>query len=153
MVRRWLIRAVFMLPILLCVGGWGWSARHGSVINYRQGERYLIGSSLWGSLDVSTGGGMTATADMPEGWQCGELRYAHTHFFWPNDRPDSTFLGFRIGNNGGMSSGAFFEVRVPHWSLIVVFSLVLFFVWRKTRPNPHPQSAFPVELDAPGRHA
>ena len=39
MIWRWVVRGVFILPILLCVGGWGWSYAGGSpVVGYGREE-------------------------------------------------------------------------------------------------------------------
>ena len=59
----------------------------------------------------------------------------HTDFLW--------FSFSRVGYDE-------FELAVPYWFLILIFSAVLFFVWRKTRPKLNPKMAFPVEVKSQG---
>ena len=46
--RRWIIRGLFMLPILLCAGGWVWSITHVAFLGYFPDE-HMVG------LDVGDG--------------------------------------------------------------------------------------------------
>ena len=58
-----------------------------------------------------------------------------------HDRGGVLTLGF------GMVDTEFYSsVTIPYWFLILLNSVVLFFVWRKTRPAHNPKTAFPVDL-------
>ena len=142
--RRGLIRGLFLLPLLLCVGGWAWSVTHGSTITYCQGDHFGGCESSWGLITVYLGRG----TGMPRGWVCQD-NPAPAPNFWPRDTPDShAFIGFGLGRML-YEPGTVYWLSMPYWFLIVVFSAVLFFVWRKTRPKINPQMAFPVELGRP----
>ena len=133
MKRRWLIRSIFMLPILLCIVGWCWSAGHGGWIGYYHGAEFVGCETFWGVVRLGTSG-------PGPGCCCGVDSAPEICFLLPND--PQTFLGF----------GYFFisperHVYVPYWFLILAFSAILFFVWRKTRTKPQ-GGAFPVEVAA-----
>jgi hypothetical protein len=142
MLRRWLIRALFILPILLCVVGWVWSGTHFSWTKYSHEGSYVACTASRGVICVKFDGRGTSN-----GWACGvDSRDAH---FWPVDYPDSrSYLGFRFACFDEMARYDYL-FAVPFWFLIIVSSAVLFFVWRKTRPKINPKTAFPVEVVTP----
>ena len=152
MKRRWFIRIVFMLPILLCLAGWGWSGTHHGVIAYRHNGRNVVGcDSFSGIVIVNYGWYGEARYN---GWYY-EVNSTATAHFWPKDAPHFQYVlgfGFRqleVTKVGDGTVTYIYDLAVPFWFFIVVFSAVLFFVWRKTRPKINPKSAFPVELDKP----
>jgi len=60
---------------------------------------------------------------------------------------DGSFLGFFCIHSG--RDGAAAErwiAAIPFWFPILIFSVVLFLVWRKTRPKIKAGGAFPVEV-------
>ena len=136
-----------MLPILLCMAGWLWSvSQDGSILYFNHG-RSVRCDSLWGVIGIRW-----STNNLTSyGWEKDVIpEEAH---FWPGRNPDSqSFLGldfryFQFGTgHSQFGTGDLYVLDVPYWLLIVVFSTVLFFVWRKTRPKPNPKTAFPVEV-------
>jgi hypothetical protein len=154
MPRRWLIRGLFVLPILLCVSAWVWSMLHQTYSSYHHGGHEISCTMEGGFLDcyvLFQGQGPRA----PDGWYCltrsMDLRVVDPHFFpvrggqtTPECTSSPRFLGF--GYEHGTTSNEYRSVFVPYWFLIVVFSAALFVVCRKTRPKINPKMAFPVEV-------
>ncbi len=154
MTRRWLIRICFMLPILLCVGGWVWGfARYDYVIRFHDNNYFVEVGSGTGAICIRQGGDMRADASHPEAWLCGERESDPR--FWPTQAPTDVldFSGFHawglsIGKAHERWRGVVYILMVPDWLLLIVFSAALLFVWRRTRPR-QPGRAFPVELAKP----
>src|ERR1035437_4189762 len=123
MKRRWIIRIIFILPILLCVVGWVWSGTHFSRIEYGVYGHWWIACDLrYGVVDV-----MVARSGVDGGgWYCVTRPYPNARFW-----PVNSIFGFGY-------YGPSHKVVMPIWFLIFLFSLVLFFVWRKTRPKINP---------------
>src|ERR1035437_8125782 len=143
MVRRWIIRIVFMMPILLCVGGWGWSGMYHSSASYSHDGHWVGCGSGWGVVTVSLG----RWSGTPDGWECDDAYKQDDFILEPPDTPDSHyFLGFRRLNHGLETPAYWYDFTVPYWFLIAMFSAVLFLVWRKTRPKIYRGGAFPVEM-------
>ena len=145
MFRRWFIRSCFSLPILLSIVGWGWSVGQSATVRYYHAGYVVACTTNWGV--VRLWGGAT---DPRETWWPGPLsKVVYTpplaHFLIPND--SHYFLGF-----GYLSRSDYHFASIPYWFLIIVFSLALFFVWRKTR-MPNPATAFPVEVKASGKES
>jgi hypothetical protein len=137
MLRRWLIRAVFMLPILLCVGGWGFSVQHGGWVSYAHSSRLVDFGTAWGTIDVT----IALFPGEPDGldWLAHPMDSFH---FWPyvDQAYHPVFgFGFRRLVDTNPPNSDFYTLYVPYWFLIVVFSLILSFVWRKTRPRINPK--------------
>jgi hypothetical protein len=98
-------------------------------------------------------------------WRCGYDRHSFRVVdadFWrwsisSGDLSPAGYTGFSlVGFQYKFESMHKYDLRgprygqwmaaVPFWFLIVVFSAVLFVVWRKTRPKIDPKTAFPVEV-------
>ena len=146
MFRRWLIRSLFMLPILLCMAGWVWGATHFTYLTYHNDGRWIAFSPSYGAIMVDGVGGKRASG-MFCGWR-GENIPISAHFWGQtkSENPDYTaFLGFRFSLRDAYGgSGPHFSI--PYWFLIVAFSIILLLAWRKTRPALNPKSAFPVDI-------
>ena len=142
MLRRWIIRSFFMVPILLCLGTWGWSRSHGMWIEYCHHDRYVASVSQWGTVEVQWG----TSYGLAEGWACQISPEAIAHF-WPVHSYTGSFLGFAYLREGTMPH-TLHLLQAPYWFLIIVFSAILYVVWRKTRPRGTGR-AFPVTLTAP----
>ena len=140
MKRRWLIRTIFMLPILLCIVGWGWSTTQEGWITYNCADHRVICYTSWGTVGVETSSNHTWT--MRDGWQCEVMALDKIRLL-----PTNGFLGFDYCYGESRSEIYRNYIEVSYWFLIVVFSLALLYVWRKTRPKPNPATAFPVETD------
>ena len=140
--RRWIIRAVFMLPILLCVGGWVSSSYRFSCIRYSNGG-HTVQIRSWGrcvELDIGRDSGL------PNGFACRVISLSYGDIWiWPDQGPKMhSFLGFSFGS-AGLAPVQLYELYVPYWFLIAISSAVLFLVWRNTRSRGSLR-AFPVEV-------
>ena len=131
MKRRWIIRSIFMVPLLLCIVGWGWSANHGGRIAYCYGNKAITYGTEWGCFEI---GYMLRSPS--DGWHCGASELA------PHFLPPHSILGFVSSSYAVMD---WHVMLLPYWFLILVFSSVLFFVWCKTQTKPK-GGAFPVEV-------
>ena len=141
MSRRWLIRYVFMLPLLLCVVGWAWSGTHVGWVRCIRGGHWLECYTASGAIFVDTGWGNPAA----NGWLCG-IRVTPAVSFWPGSKlPFASFLGFSL-NYGAWEGQHYFRCGVPYWILISLFALALFFFWRNPKQKK-PGGAFPVEVN------
>lgn len=161
MLRRWIIRSFFLMPILLCAGGWAWSGGHRTAsITYRLRSYFaecgtgpgivFIGNGRYSALTAHRegkgGGGSVFFTGSADGWEYRDYPQTPARFWPPNDLGVPLVLGVCFYSE---KSHLLF---VSYWSLIFVFSVPLLIVWRKTRPNPHPKTAFPIELAAPTQH-
>jgi len=143
MVKRWLIRSVFMLPIVVCVVGWAWSGWYGGWIAF--GHRgYAAGCSQDnGTARMTVSGGPHAI----EGWIIHFYRLSPSPQFWPlTSSSTHCYLGFSVIHEAAPDWST--SMSVPYWSLLLVFGGLLFLVWRMTRPKNDPRTAFPVEVKA-----
>jgi len=154
--RRWIIRGLFVLPILLCVAGWWWSVWHSGYLAILarvprpDGGTRIAPSTAWG-----TGWGLlswdhTRLHGTYAGWRFQavpiEMQIVPPGFTsFEHTDSSCSFLGFCYYN---IRNGWAMGVDVPYWFLIVVFSAILLLVWRWTRPSK-PVGAFPVEVVNP----
>ncbi len=132
-----------MVPILLCLGAWGWSRSHRTGIEYGHHDRFAGCVSVWGTVDVQWG---TTYRPLPDGLWCYASPEPISHF-WPVDSMFDSILGFAYSHTSTRLD-TYYLLGVPWWFLILVFSAILYLVWRKTRPR-RTGRAFPVELTAP----
>jgi len=130
-----------VVPVLLCAFGWWWSGTHISrSVYFHQGRS--VTCLLWhGHIDLifardyqswSSGWGFSSSTEAAQ--------------FWPGayDRPR---YGFGVQHRG---RDHYYDTSlvVPFWFLNVVFSAILFVVWRKTGAKVRAAAAFPVEVAA-----
>ena len=148
MFRRWFIRICFMLPILVCVGGWGWSSTHVTGVAYGNGHAGVAFGTGAGTLRIVWIGGLATP-----GWRLIN-EPLNPPEFWPakSASDDPQFLGFYYRYFKQSPDLHFYFFFVPYWALIVVCGGVFAWVWRKTG-KPKPGRAFPVELAAKGKEA
>ena len=131
-----------MVPILLCLGTWGWSRSHDMWIKYCHHERFVACRLLSGNVDVGWGT-LSGEADGWE-WETWPGIYAR---FWPF-HPRVNYFGGFVYFHESITTNTLHLLQAPWWFLILVFSAILYVVWRKTRPRGTGR-AFPVELTAP----
>jgi len=146
--QRTIIRGLFMLPISLCIVGWGWSFRHNGAIWFsRYRGPYLICYTEDGYIGLKYGG-RDGPGGYPfsggSGFDCEVTTDGGFPNFWPGYGPNRV-LGFSFLKD--MPSQI--KATVPYWFLILIFSGVLWIVWRKTRPKPK-GGAFPVVVEKGG---
>ena len=134
MKKRWILRGMFIALLALCLGAWGVSYWRDCKITYFSDQIY--------SCSIETGRLSIQRFDIG-------VRFNHTlswHSFPPSssDGYDTSvhtifhFLGFAVFRMpAGMS------VTIPFWFLTLLATLLLWLVWRKTRPKLK-GGAFPV---------
>lgn len=142
MLKRWIIRCLFMLPVLLLAGGWLWSGTHHGNIAYVHDGRAVVCDSRQGVLDAVLGRGLL----LRNGWD-GGVDPLDPARYWPQSRPHS-WLGFGVEHVRSPRWDGYF-VSVPYWFLLPASAGACFLVWRKTRPNMNPANAFPVDVVNP----
>src|ERR1035437_7518200 len=100
MVRRWIIRIIFMLPILLCMAGWGWSGTHSLWIRYSHDGRGVECESRWGVVVVLVRWHLLP----PDGWRYEDFTHGPARFWPVDDMASHAFLGFDFGHFGFLDS-------------------------------------------------
>ena len=142
-----------MVPILLCMGGWVWSGTHKGEIDYARNGCFIQGGTESGVVWVGSGGERGGTG-IPDGWifaavpNASRLPIGPPAHFWPlGPAQIPSFLGFGWvrAAPASFSVGGVAYVGVPYWLLILVFTGLLFIVWRKTSRKMI-RRAFPVQL-------
>ena len=142
--RRWIIRSLFILPVLLCLAGRAWSGLYFGRVEYCHDSRFVLCEIMTGTVVVEWG----SRSGSPNGWDNAVRQEA---IFWDTDNPDyPTFLGFSFSHVEfrGAIVGNGYMLAVPFWFLILASSAVavLFVSWRMARPKGTPGGAFPVEV-------
>jgi len=157
--KRWIIRSLFMLPILFCVVGWTWS------YDYRLSITYVY---LYGRAEPREARYEVLFADSAL-FLCAESQRTGTQgcygagWYFENtlnpveDRsiwhPEAAnWSGFGYWHDTDIFESISWRRDsgcVPFWFLTVFSTILLFFVWRKTRPKINPANAFPVEIINP----
>jgi len=131
MKRRSIICRLFMLPILLCMFGWVCSGEHRMYAGASYKSYYICGGFVWGQVFIGY------VHNPPyRGVFFGNEVNSETRFW-----PQKSTLGFDY-----LESRNFRDIGVPFWFLILIFSGVLWFVWRRSAPK-RKGGAFPVVLD------
>ncbi len=132
---------MFMLPILLCIVGWGSSIPlHSSVMHTHAGY-YIFCDTIWGIVNI--GWGTNPTVHDPDGWMAVSDPAESTVFL----NLDHGVLGFGYGQHSTIHDGRSFRwamLSIPYWFLLMLAVLGEVLVWRKTRPKANPATAFPV---------
>ena len=144
MPRRWIIRATFLLPILLCLAGWLWSSTHEMGVAYGYEDRNVYLWTRAGALNFQLTVGVSASGWL---WLNEPLNSPE---FWPSKTASyaTSFLGFSyLWSDWSQRPYARF-FAVPYWFLLVVSGGVFACVWRKTRRKPDSKTAFPIEVAA-----
>lgn len=140
MVRRWLIRSFFIALCVVCVGAWvgSYFAQVGvAKVGRDHDRRFLLGSGSFIFIDI------IHPAYSPSAWRWD---YAPPRRNLGPDNPNEhSFVGFVYLPLSAVGFGLdAWAVGVPMWCPTLVCALVLWLVWRKTRPK-YAGRAFPVE--------
>jgi hypothetical protein len=135
MLRRWIIRALFSLPDLVCMAGWFWSTSHSFYAYRRHGHSSINFGTEWGAIFFNFS---HDNLPEPDGWTCGAALLKRS---WQLPQPVDChyFLGFSFGWFPTFRGG-----NVPYWFLILAFAALFCFAWRKTAARPNP-TGFPIE--------
>lgn len=143
MFRRRLIRTLFLLPILLCLAGWCWSYAHVDEIRY-----FSPGGDVW--IATSARGMVRCKVawrfNGGYGWDVRDtiVDRPERSLLW---RHGGAFYGFEYTDQRPTFDAQ--RVALPYWFALLLSSALFLLIYRQTRPNPHPKTAFPIELDAP----
>ena len=152
MLKRWIIRGLFMLPILLCVYAWAVSTRHTfSITCWQENSTRTCGlceGMVYLERDYDVGLPEVRWSFDVDGRGAGYFVRGNLSRISP-----SCFLGFarahmRVHFEASESFDAMNMVSAPLWFFLLCFSALLFLVWRKTRPKIDPRTAFPVVMKA-----
>ena len=140
MFRRWFIRLLVLLPIVLCIIGWGWSSTHTGWIRYSYGTNTF--NANWIGCGTRKGfiffqNGIDSPVRFRAGWHCGAESDKATESSFV---PSTGFYGF--DHSVSLHTQFLF---LPYWFLVLIFSGLLWLIWRRTRPKPK-GGAFPVEV-------
>jgi len=159
MLQRWLIRSVFLLPILLCVVAWTWSARHDTGLGYGGASSFTFLHTRSGAVYL----GRISSNDPswlrpPTGWRWATPGWPQAWVFCVvGPRNSWSCLGFACQHDPvreKLGNGTFLwhvtVLAVPYWSLLLLAGFLLLFIWRKTRPRKT-YGAFPVVLAGEGK--
>ena len=125
MVKRWVIRGVFMLPILLCACGWVESSGHYDAVFWVRGR---------GCVFISDEGIVSLVyvrAELPfEGWCWQHTDVSTEQRLLPED--PAQYGGFGYGHEGS-STTEMCWVSIHYYFPLFLFSVLLVDVWGKTR--------------------
>jgi len=138
MLRRWLIRSLFLLALAFVVGAWVTSYFGGIVAITSFGGRFWAVGAVQG-LGITAEG---SSSSVVSGF----------HFGGTADGLVPTILGFGWGEESDPFSTdpPYLESVFPLWLLTVVLAGLNWFVWRKTRAKYNGRG-FPVERSEPSQ--
>jgi hypothetical protein len=148
MIRRWIIRCSFLLPLLLCAGAWMASYHYLVSVGFVRPRTSLGLDVLQGKVIFSS----TDAFGRTQGWNTGAIAISAEDEFPTEPLGRQAFWGFFASDNAAVagSSGSvgthWAFVGIPFWFPTTIFALALIIVWRKTRPKINPVSTFPVKI-------
>jgi len=141
--KRRIIRAIFIGLLTICVVAWIGSYWRGFFVVRQSDKQYSLtiecGRVLTGCWNLSASP-LVWNADFydPKGWSDWDAHMGNR------------FLGFTFNGPSPVYDSTF-SITIPLWFISLVAALLLWYVWRKTRPTIPPEKAFPVQdLPAPG---
>ena len=146
MLRRWLIRSLFLLPLVCVVGLW--------VTSYFGGIG-VVGTRWRHEMEIVARHGITAINEAPfDGWRPFEFTFDRKATAQTWDLGPTSFGIYRGGFISNSGKGGY-TPYYPGWLIIVLplwFPTLLlvalnWFVWRKTKAKPKDR-AFPIEPTA-----
>jgi hypothetical protein len=138
---RWIIRGVFIALPALCLIGWAWSAGYRGYVRFAVGGRLIGFEAESGVMIVGFG---TARGYPSE----YEIIRSNTIRLWPSN---VRYRKFRWGFGFTHMLQPDVDLRViafPHWAVLLISSILLWMVWRKTRDRRN-AARFPVEVQQP----
>lgn len=120
MKKRWLIRSIFIGLLTLCIVAWVGSYWRGVTMEHNGNERviFALGDGRIGILQFMPIG--------REGW--GFFSVLPRDFSWTNWDEIATYHGRHFGSG--------WWVKIPLWLPTLLSALLLWFIWRRTRPKP-----------------
>ena len=138
MIRRWLIRALALALLTLCVVAWVGSYWRDVLVYFYWKNTIVIDVDInWGRVRGTlepTGG---SVPHAPWGWDT--IRASNWHV--RDSFVDYKCLGFAWTYK---SQFGYTQAMVPLWFPTLLAASLLWFVWRKTPAKPETQRGFPV---------
>jgi hypothetical protein len=139
MFRRWLIRGLVLALLALCVVALVGSYRHPCAIG-RHGIHELWLHIRYGSIVFNEYVEPLAGSIR---WECVDVYADHQSERMDYLSREYHFAGFAYEGRNAVT-GPFLLICIPLWFPTLLCTLLLWFVWRKTRAKPA-GGAFPVE--------
>ena len=140
MTRRWIIRSIFTLPLLLCLAGWGWSVDHDAWFGGRSTTHYIFVGTYGGRIFINAGRDSSAPAHF------FAESLPRPREFWPTyGKIHPHLLGFDTYHDSTPSMD-YRVLGMAYWALLILAGVLMFFAWRQTRLT---RKAFQVEVVAP----
>ena len=151
MIKCWIIRSFFIGVLLVCVVVWVGSYFRSAGIAFNGAHRLAALDADWGEVhitDVASARGGSVLSP----FYCGQASPA----------PVQTWLKYMSYHFLGFAVMPYHDVRVlgrtfswgeamfPLWFPALLSGLLLWFVWRMTRPKIPMERAFPLEPANPG---
>jgi len=151
MLKRWLLRILFLLPILLSAAGWVESYGHQDACNYFTPEHDYYVESKGGCVHVGCFTAATIFDPAILGWHHfrGPLPETDRDILLPDGYyGERLFWGFGCAYRHPIIGLYDTFLCVPYYFLLLLSTLAALLVWRKTRPRPILR-AFPIEVKTP----
>jgi hypothetical protein len=137
MSRRQLLRHIFILAILLCLIGWGWSLFYRIEFQLANQNRMTSFGAMSGGLYFAKG---RTRVDFSDNHSPPKYEYYLLKRPLPfRLLPGGQLLGFACQWGGTKI------LKIPYWFLILLFSIPLYFLRPGTRPKK--EAAFPVIMN------
>lgn len=150
MLRRWVIRSVFIALFALCAGGWGVNYFQSVALEYFDGVAEFYVAVTSGSLEFGTitlgknpiPHPIQGTTVYPHAWQVHRYESSAAEVQWYNRAARHHFAGFAL--DWFEKSPTEIKAAAPLWLFAVLSAALLWLAWRKTR-SYRARGAFPVE--------
>jgi len=152
MIRRWLIRCLCLLPLLLCATGWCRNLCVVDVLRLRRADLFLRGALYLASAN----GALTLYQPVsPLFTSASSPTWEPPVHDWSRDRPGHWAWPRPIWLNPWRPT---YHQEADTWHLAIPFylptalsALLVLLAWRTTRPRHGGGQGFPVELGGRGR--
>jgi hypothetical protein len=147
MFRCWLIRGTTLTLLTLCVVAWVGSYFQSAYVQYMGGGRLTSVRGECGLVWVSvTNDSRYITGQWDYDHAAAEYTLIRSWYQETDFRGlGFAYRGYESGSLGGPTRVR--QIWIPLWFPTLVSTLLLFLVWRKTRPKYH-GNAFPIEPPA-----
>jgi hypothetical protein len=141
MIRRWIIRGLAVALLMMCVVAWGGSYFRWVQVGFVNDGHYWAGNVHYGEMFFDD----EMMFNAGPGWYwIHELREADVVMAKAlHSAVKSDFLGFAYRSGSPFASIGI--VIVPLWFVTLMAGVVVWVVWRKTRPK-FSGKGFPVEV-------
>lgn len=140
------MRGLALALLTLCVVAWGGSYFQMAYVMYGGQNRYWLGIE-WGTVGFAI-----SDLRVSNGWEWKHVQVPAygVHYLGDYERNKYHFAGFAFNPSRGPLRSSGWSTLIPLWFPTLLFALLLWLVWRKTRPKYNGRG-FPVE--AAGKEA